>query len=255
VDRKWSKNTRSRRNSPAAVTSWAGAPPARRGPRTATRSAVALAVALACVWVASGCGVGGGDRTPAHRVAGVRVGDVALSRAEIDHWQAVLANGGATLIAVPDGAQSSRRALEFLIAAQWTIGQAAALDVEPGPAAVARAQLKRERASPGGTTEFREALATTGETKADVEFQVRAMLSREALRRVLDGFPAATSQSGSRPAPTASPAGRQRVRLLESWRARWKARTICGDGYVIRWCRAAPGTPPEPFEAAEQSSE
>jgi hypothetical protein len=38
------------------------------------------------------------------------------------------------------------------------------------------------------------------------------------------------------------------VRFVKAWRARWRARTVCSPGFVVRNCREfkpVPGEPPE----------
>jgi hypothetical protein len=116
----------------------------------------------------------------------VRVGDVVISVADIEHWKAVFADGGGRLGSVGGGGREGPQlALGFLISSWSVIGQAAELNAGPSASAVAQALRDKERSLPGGTREFVEILAVRGETRTDAALQLRARLALEALHRVL----------------------------------------------------------------------
>ena len=75
------------------------------------------------------------------------------------------------------------RALSFLITAQWALAEGRALGVGPSPAQV-EAQLQKLRAARFPTPALeRRVLGATGETLADLAFEIRLELVNEAISR------------------------------------------------------------------------
>jgi len=81
------------------------------------------------------------------------------------------------------------RALHFLIASDWLLGQAAREGLHVNKSAVHHGLAERVEAVPDGEAEFKRELASTGQTVADIELEVRAslaarMLGEAGLKRV-----------------------------------------------------------------------
>jgi foldase protein PrsA len=147
----------------------------------APRHIAALTAALAAVISLTGCGNG----SPAGQVL-VRVGDTPITRATLDHWMTVMKGGPGD----PAGGGNKalrRQALQFLISAQWLIGEASSQGLSIAQREV-RQQVEREEQTsfPGGSAELREFLKSTGQSVADVELQARTELAQAKLREMLE---------------------------------------------------------------------
>lgn len=133
----------------------------------------------ACVALgAAGCA--GGAEGPTV----VRVGGDAIGQRTVAHWSRVAERGG-----LFDGTSAAgtgtpkERGVAFLISSAWLVGEAARLGVAVPASAVSRAASERSTAT--GEAEFDESLHAAGQTRADVEREVRAELSLAAIRRSL----------------------------------------------------------------------
>jgi hypothetical protein len=114
----------------------------------------------------------------------VRVGSVAIDKATVDHWTRAIELGSTVEGALGwMGSTPRKKALEFLISADWAIGAAAERGLEVTSGAIARGVEGRIAAAPHGRAEFEEEISATGQTLADVEFEVKAALAASALRR------------------------------------------------------------------------
>lgn len=170
----------------------------------------------ACVLSVAGCG----SRGVPSGVA-VRVGNVSIATTTVDHWMSIMASfspaAGLRLHEVPDPPrytscvasleQSSdtgsarahvylsacarryetlkRQALRFLISSEWVEGEASALGVTLRPADLHRQVREFESRQAATPQEFRQFLARTGETMADVVLQAKvAGLTAELPRQV-----------------------------------------------------------------------
>jgi hypothetical protein len=126
------------------------------------------------------CRGGGSDGVVA------RVGDAEITKATLDHWTTVLLGGHAAPASA--GARKDalrRRALAFLISAEWLIGEAAARRAMPAELDVRRLVDEHEQRSfPGGAAEVREFLHVSGQTVADMELEARVGLIASQLRQL-----------------------------------------------------------------------
>jgi PPIC-type PPIASE domain len=112
----------------------------------------------------------------------VRVGDVAITKATVDHWTHVIERKGAfTGFRGEPRGDARHRALALLISSQWLIGEAARQGVALPEDAIEEAIEDHENESPG----FRKRLRATGETIADYKLEARAELAGETLRERL----------------------------------------------------------------------
>jgi foldase protein PrsA len=159
---------------------------------------VATLVAALLVAAVSGCGssraVGSGAASSAASATVVRVGAAAIDRAEVEHWAGAIgrSNVVATALGRLDGTPR-RKALQFLISANWLLGEAKERGLSISTAAIERGMREKIEALPGGRSEFDEELTSTGQTLADVRLEVQATLAAAALRSaVADRVPAVT---------------------------------------------------------------
>ncbi|HEX3851480.1 MAG TPA: peptidylprolyl isomerase, partial [Polyangiaceae bacterium] len=116
----------------------------------------------------------------------MRVGAVAIDRASVDHWARAI-RLGSTVEGITGRSSSTPRekALEFLISANWAIGEAAGRGLAVPDGAVARGLKERIDALPNGRKEFEEEITATGQTLADVKLEAKTSLALAALRESL----------------------------------------------------------------------
>ncbi len=135
-----------------------------------TVAALALCAAL------SACG-----GTPDNAVV-IRIGDVAITKAAVEHWTAVIERKGAFngFRGEPHGS-AKRRALALLISSHWLIGEAAREGIPAPQGTLAETLAERERATGG----FDAHLRATGQTLADVKLEFGAELAAETIREQL----------------------------------------------------------------------
>jgi len=176
----------------------------------ASRSACAsIAASVTAVVVSAalvGCGGGGHDSRTV-----VRVGDGAITAADVAHWMAVLAPGHV----VPDrprytvciareaklGNQAAggdprlecqrryqeleQQALGYLLSTTWLLGEAAELGAKVSSEDARRQVERRIKSSPNGQREYEESLKATDYTVGDSELEAQAEIARARIRRQL----------------------------------------------------------------------
>ncbi len=141
-----------------------------------------VAIALMLMVLAGAAGCGGDKRSPVV----VRVGEVTIDLATIDHWTRAITLGSAVeSVTGRSRATPRQKALEFLISANWAIAAAAEHGLEVSDGAVERALKDRSEAAPNGRPEFEEEITATGQTLSDVKLEVKASLALAALRESL----------------------------------------------------------------------
>jgi foldase protein PrsA len=127
-------------------------------------------------------GCGGGS----HERAVVRVGDVSIGRVTVNHWaRAIALGGGAGGALAGDDGSPRQRALQFLIAAQWTIGEARDRGRGVSREKVERRVRERVEALPNGRSEYERELSATGQTSDDVELEIEAEAAAGILRALV----------------------------------------------------------------------
>jgi hypothetical protein len=152
-------------------------PPSILPPPRARRSILAVVLALVAAGT-SGCGSDGSSTVV------LRVGAVAIDRDTVDHWARAIALGSAVTGAVGRSSSTPRqKALDFLISVNWAISAATEHGLGVSKAAVARGLSERIAAFPHGRREFEEEISATGQTLADVRFEVKAALAVAALHK------------------------------------------------------------------------
>jgi hypothetical protein len=206
-------------------------------------------------------------------VANVR--GTAISRALVAHWtqiKRIEMVSSAKLTPGLSAVQLERKALGFLITADWLQGEAAAQGVAVSPSEV-DATYKELLGGPVGQS-FASSLKRRGLSRADELLELRldklaaklrskivARYNAVSTAQIADYYHAHTSQfegHGGRPQTLAAATPAIRETLLQAgqqrqvnvfvaaYRQRWKLRTTCWPGYVIPECRNGPPLPVAP---------
>ena len=149
----------------------------------ALRIAGSVAAALLIAVGVLGCG-GGGSRSP--MVA--RVGSVSIDKRTVAHWASIIGRGAIVSTVVDPEQPPSRQALALLIYSHWLVGEASRAGQRPSRQALERMVRRQERSMPGGASEFKELLSSSGETLADVEFEAKARWCAVTIARRLDSL-------------------------------------------------------------------
>jgi foldase protein PrsA len=136
---------------------------------------VATAALCAALAACGGSGVSNGAVV-------VRVGNLSITKAAVNHWAAVIEHKGAFsgFRGEPHGS-ARRRALALLISSHWLIDEAAREGIPVPAGTIGEALTERERASAG----FLAHLHATGQTLADVKLEIGAELAAETIREQL----------------------------------------------------------------------
>lgn len=141
--------------------------------------ALAFVAALSATAVLAGCG---GSPDP----IAVRVGDISIGSGAVGHWAKTISRGSAVGGSVAGLHGVGReRALDFLIAANWLIGEAADRGFVLSKGAVEHRLQEKIDSVPGGKSEFDEEVFSTGQTIADVELEIRAEAAAAMLRETV----------------------------------------------------------------------
>lgn len=211
-------------------------------------------VAVAAALLASGS-AGAQEAPPAGDERVAQVGDVAIAKADFDHWFASAANShfrGPVELVGPDyqrcvEAKRRQRAakrwrplddmelrrrcqgdhrmlrhdvLQFLIQAQWVEQEAVAQGVRIGQRGVDRLFESQKRAAFPTERAYRRFLRESSVTEADIKFRIRLdALQNRLTRRV-------------------RARGESLAGFIEGFRARYRAMTWCAPGYAIAECGA-----------------
>jgi hypothetical protein len=155
----------------------------------ASRRIATLSVFVAACAGLAACGGAGQDGVVA------RVGETAIGRGAFEHWIAVMSpEPVAAERRQPRYRTLERRVLDFLISSQWLIGEARERGLAPSAREIERRYERKERESfPNGAAEFNEYAKDTGQTEADIKFDVEVELAASRLRgMVIEGEPRIT---------------------------------------------------------------
>jgi foldase protein PrsA len=116
----------------------------------------------------------------------VRVGDVVIGQRDVAHWTGAIALRSE--LGSPLGklhGTPREQALEFLISAQWLIGEAADRGLAVSSAKVQRRLQESIESTPNGKREFDREAASQGRTTADVKLEIKAELAAQALSEMV----------------------------------------------------------------------
>jgi hypothetical protein len=128
----------------------------------------------------------------------VRVGSASITGQTVAHWAKAVALGKEVASSLGQSQGPARvRALDFLISANWLIGEASDHGLKVSDAAIAHRLQERVEAVPNGATEFDEEISSTGEQLSDVRFEIKAELAAGLLRSMVvrDTPPATESET------------------------------------------------------------
>lgn len=128
----------------------------------------------------AGCGSGGQNAVV------VRVGGQVITKRAVDHWADVIRRGGAFAGSrgEPARGDSEQRALALLISSNALIDEAADKGFAVPAEAVDLALHEREEQV--GSSQFRQHLEATGQTAADVKFELEAELALGAMHQDME---------------------------------------------------------------------
>ena len=116
----------------------------------------------------------------------VRVGDVQIGRAVVEHWaRAIELGGAATSPLAPARGTARERALDLLISANWLMGEARDRGLGVSQGAVERGLQGKLESLPGGRSELEQEIGSAGQTIADVRLEIGAELAAARLRALV----------------------------------------------------------------------
>jgi len=149
-----------------------------------------------------------------------RVDDQPILKTEYDHWMEIARRSPSS----GDEETRGKQIVQVLISFRWLEGEAARQGVVVSPGAVTTVYRRQRRESFPKDADFQRFLRRSGQTVADVKLRVRTDLLADRLR--------AHAVRGAK-----TPRGQQKRvdRFVKRFTARWKARTICVEGYVSEW--------------------
>ncbi len=152
-------------------------------PSRATERILATATALLLAAALTGCGTASVSSSSSSGELVARVGSTAIDRTEVDHWARAIERSSSVGTALGRISGTSReKALEFLISADWILGEAQEQGLSIPNGAVERGFREKIAATPNGRSEFEEEIAWTGQKLADVKLEVRSALAAAKLR-------------------------------------------------------------------------
>jgi parvulin-like peptidyl-prolyl cis-trans isomerase-like protein len=112
----------------------------------------------------------------------VHVDKHAITKATVDHWISVIERGGGFTGSRGESVGTPKqRALALLITSDWLIDEAADRGIPLSADIVDKALRRREHEN----SEFRDETRETGQTIADVKFELKSELAAELLRKKL----------------------------------------------------------------------
>lgn len=178
---------------------------------------------LACASVAL-CGCGAASSSGVAMVEGT-----PISRATLAHWTQIKrleVEGLPRQGSRPSPAELQRRALVFLITADWLEGEAKAQGIDASPSEV-ETTYRELLSGPTGRS-FARSLRSRGVSGADELLLLRLQqLSNKLQAKITSG------QNGVS-------AARRVAAFAAAYRQRWKRLTSCEPGYIVAECRNGP---------------
>ena len=145
-----------------------------------------------------------------------------ILKTEYDHWRPVAAQ---SVGESEDSKRAHDEALKLLILLRWIDAEALRLGVVVTPGAVVTAFRRQKQQNYPRDRDFQKFLSRTHQTVADVKLRVRSDMLAKRLK-----------QRASRGAKTPEGQSRQFDRYVKKFNARWKAKTVCGQGYETDDC-------------------
>jgi hypothetical protein len=151
----------------------------------------------------------------------VRVGPtLSINEATYLHWVGIAHRSGGHATEK----QVRSEVLQYLISAEWLLGEAGADHVVVSASAIAREFRSERRQQFPTLAAYRRFLRHSGQTEQDILFKVRLNLTSQAVQ--------AHATAGLKGAAAAHAL----ARFLAGYRARWQAQTTCRSPFVISLC-------------------
>jgi hypothetical protein len=115
--------------------------------------------------------------------------------------------------------------LNYLISADWVIGEGASLGIKLSDAEVKREFVKEKTAAFSQAAKFKAYLRDSGESVSDVLLSVKLrLLGQRIEQKLIDRKPAKQRRAAFNA-------------FVARFRKKWKAKTDCRPGYVVEDCR------------------
>ena len=183
-----------------------------------------IRVLVACASLAlCGCGSAGGREVAA-------VQEMVISRAALAHWTQIKRLEPQPSRTTRGADDPQRRALVFLITADWLQGEARAQGISVSPTET-QTTYRELLAGPVGRS-FALSLARHRISAADELLLLRlGQLSNQLQAKISSGR---LGGAGARSVDA----------FVAAFRRRWRQRTSCAPGYVVAECRNGPSLPP-----------
>jgi hypothetical protein len=150
-----------------------------------------------------------------------RVAGAPVLKTDYDHWVPIAqASAGDTVDPAMDG-DVRTQVVHLLISFKWIEGEAARHDITVKPGAVYTRYQREKRRSFPREADFQRFLQTSHQTVADLKARVRVDLLAERIQAK------AVARAETR-------RGRERLlaRFVKRFSRRWRAQTVCGEGFV-----------------------
>jgi SurA N-terminal domain len=193
-------------------------------------------------------------QTPLPPDAVATVGETVISKATYDSWRKVPRT-------------SMSETMQFLIQAEWVRGESREWGIRVSREAVRRAFRRQRDEAFESRREYRRFLRRTHQTHGQMLFRVEqdllarrltrrvaataAPVTRQDVRRFIRNHPRALREltraqrrRKARRTLTAIHQQRAVTRFISEFRPRWRALTVCAEGYVIAECSNGPPLPP-----------
>jgi SurA-like protein len=185
-----------------------------------------------------------------------RVGEEPIAKREFRHWLRVSLSG-------QDGGPAPKalrdEVMRFLLQAEWVRQETAARGIVVKPRQVRRSFERQKRAAFPNERDYRQFLRESGQTEADILERVELDLLQRRLSRAASAsappvtkedvdryfashrrryrdVPRRRARRGIRRLLTARREQRAIDRFIRDFRARYRAITVCADGYVVAEC-------------------
>jgi hypothetical protein len=149
------------------------------------------------------------------------VGSDAVTGALFSHWQAIALKGSD-----PSTPEDALRGvvIDFLLAADWTTGEAREVGIRVSDTAVRRRFNGQKHAAFRTQEAFRRFLRQSGQTVTDIEYRVRLDMLAERIRKDAEGTGTARSKRHAFAV------------FIRRLRVKWTARTACRPEYTVAGC-------------------
>jgi hypothetical protein len=152
-----------------------------------------------------------------------RVAGAPILKTDYDHWVPIAQSSMGQAVDPAKDADVRWQVMQLLISFKWIEGEAARQKVTVSPGAVVTHYRRQKAQSFPREKDFQAFLEQTHQTVADIKARVRVDLLSEGIKAKVV-------------APAKTPRGQERLltRFVKRFTKRWRAQTVCGDGFDRR---------------------